>query len=95
MVRGVCAVPNGTRNSFFPISRHSRAGLQIVASLRDSPSWLKGIHNLRATPESSAPEATPTAAPGNTVSKFRQTKNLAKMEFLRGGGIKLRCHLDH
>jgi hypothetical protein len=33
--RGVCAVPNGTRNSLFSVSRHCRAGLQTVASLRD------------------------------------------------------------
>ena len=32
---GVYAVPDGTRNSFFSISRHCRAGLQIVPSLRD------------------------------------------------------------
>ena len=32
---GVYAVPDGTRNSLFSISRHCRAGLQIVPSLRD------------------------------------------------------------
>src|ERR1700743_3740365 len=34
---GVYAVPDGTRNSLFSISRHCRTGLQIVPSLRDWP----------------------------------------------------------